>query len=242
MKIRCLAIDDEPIALEKLANYINKLPYLELIAKCTSPLDAVKILSDTSIDVIFTDISLPDISGTELVSSLRRSPWVVFVTAHPEYAIESYKIGALDYILKPYSFSDFQRAADRVRVNYEKYMLKSSYSDIEADSIFVKVDYKWVKLNTKSIRYIQAYGDYLRLFIIDVPSPYLIHSSMTQIYKKLPSYFMQVHRSYIVNSLYISEVNKSGILLGDGIIVPIGNSYKENLNNFLTSHSVLDKN
>lgn len=244
MKIKCLAIDDEPIALEKLSSYIKKVPYFELVAACSSPLDAVKVLSEGSVDVIFTDINMPDIIGTEFVTSLQNAPFVVFITAYPEYAVESYKIGAIDYILKPYSFADFQKTSERVRVYYEKFDLSqedTSANSHEENSIFVKVDYKWMRINTMSIRYIQAYGDYLRLFLVNHDVPYLIHSSMTQIFKSLPPCFIQVHRSFIVNSHYIKEINKSEISLGGDAVVPIGNSYKENVNNFLSSRSIQSK-
>ncbi len=242
MSIKCLAIDDEPIALEKLSNYISKFPYFELVGACSNSIEAVALLAKQTIDVIFTDINMPDVSGLDFISSLSNCPYVVFITAYPEHAIESYKIGAIDYILKPYNFADFQRAAERVKLHYEKFSNPVSGSTQEEESIFVKIDFKWTRLNISSIKYIQAYGDYLKIYVIDAPVPHLIHSSMTQIYKTLPSCFMQIHRSYVINTNHIQEIGKNRVTIDDGTEIPIGNSYKENIANFLNNHFMFKKN
>lgn len=243
MIIRCLAIDDEPIALEKLSNYIQKFPYFKLVAACSSSIEAVSVLSNQTIDVIFTDINMPDVNGLDFISSLSNCPCVVFITAYPEHAIDSYKVGAIDYLLKPYSFADFQRAAERVKIHCEKFNNTSvSGNTQEEESIFVKIDYKWTRLNISSIKYIQAYGDYLKLHVLDSPTPHLIHSSMTQIFKSLPSYFMQVHRSYVINTKHIQEVGKSKLTMDGGTEIPVGNSYKENVVSFIENQLTLNRN
>lgn len=243
MIIKCLAIDDEPIALEKLSNYIQKFPYFELVATCSCSKEAIKVLSENAIDVIFTDINIPDINGLDFIASLSNCPYVVFTTAYAEHAIESYKLGAIDYLLKPYSFADFQRSAERLKTHYEKYNNTSvSSSQQGAESIFVKIDFKWTRLNISAIKYIQAYGDYLKIYVIDAPVPHLIHSSMTQIYKTLPSCFMQIHRSYVINTNHIQEIGKNRVTIDDGTEIPIGNSYKENIANFLNNHFMFKKN
>ena len=120
MKIRCVAIDDEPMALEKLENYIGKIPYLELVAACSCPSEALEVMADNKVDALFIDINMPDVNGMDFVKSLPDSPMVVFTTAYAEYAAESYKVRAVDYLLKPFSFVDFQRAAE-----YMKYLLQN---------------------------------------------------------------------------------------------------------------------
>jgi two-component system LytT family response regulator len=153
MSIKCIAIDDEPMALEKLENYISKVPYLELVAACSNPCDAMQVMAENRIDALFIDINMPDINGMDFIKALPDPPMVVFITAYSEFAAESYKVRAVDYLLKPYSFVDFQRAAEYVRMRYEDMQQENRVAD---DLIFLKVDYRFVRVSLRDIVYIEG--------------------------------------------------------------------------------------
>lgn len=162
MKIRTLIIDDEPIALNKLRSYVEKVGFLELVGECSSGLEAMEFLAVTPVDVIFSDISMPDLSGLDLVTSLSTVPLLVFTTAYAQYALDGFRLSAVDYLLKPYSFADFNRAANKVCELYQaRNMGKSEAavsvaraSDVFGDTIFVKVDYRYVRIDLNRITYI----------------------------------------------------------------------------------------
>lgn len=236
MKIRCLVVDDEPVALQKMQKYVGKIPYFELAAACDNPADALKILSEKEIDAIFTDIEMVGMSGIGFVSSLPRPPLVVFVTAHHEYAVESYKVGAVDYILKPYGLKEFQRAAERVRVQFE--LMQRTNDTSSQSSLFVRSDYKWVHVKTEIIQHIQGMSDYLKISLTEGPTPLVTYSTFASVMERLPQNFIQVHRSWVVNAAMIKEIDKGRIIMDDGTFIPIGNSYKDNLMTYLQTISV----
>lgn len=244
MTLRTLVIDDEPIALEKLKTYVGKVPFLMLVGACRNGIEATDIISLGQVDVVFTDINMPDMSGLDFISSLTNPPLVVFITAYSDYAVESYRLSAVDYLLKPYGFADFQRAANKV---LEQYKLRSGQNIGQtaentavgvAESIFVKVDYRYIRVNLSDIRYIKGYGEYLQIYTMDSHSPLMTLSSFSSIKEKLPSYFLQVHRSFIVNINAIQSINKNRIIMDEETNIPIGDSYKETLSVYLMSHSI----
>ena len=160
--IRCLAIDDEPLALQQIAAYIGKVPFLELAAQCQSALEAHQFLQNDTVDVIFCDINMPDLNGMDFIKSLAAPPLVVFTTAYAEYAVEGFKVNAVDYLLKPFGLQDFMRAANRVRERLEGTTATAPApsapmaSDSDADTIFLKTDYRIVKVAISDIRYVEA--------------------------------------------------------------------------------------
>ena len=236
MKIKCIVVDDEPVALQKMQHYVEQTPYLELIAACDNPIDAIHVLSETDVDAIFTDINMAGLNGLDFVSSLVKCPLVVFITAYHEYAVDSYKIGAVDYITKPYGFKEFQRAADRVRMQYN--MMQQCNLAPGKNSLFIRADYKWIHIKTEDIRYIQGLSDYLRITLIDSPKPLVTYATFAGILSVLPSKFIQVHRSWIVNVEQIKEIDHNRIVMDKDTYIPIGNSYKELLTNYLQNKSV----
>lgn len=155
MNIRCLAIDDEPMALEKLKSYIDKVPYLELVAACECPSDAMEYMKDNEVDALFVDINMPDINGMEFVKGLSGSQMVVFTTAYSDYAVESYKVRAVDYILKPYTFVDFQKAAQSLLQCWKARQQDEKAAGMD-DNIFLKVDYRYVRVSLRDIVYIEG--------------------------------------------------------------------------------------
>ena len=237
MKIRCVVMDDEPIALEKMRTYVEKIPYLELAAACDSPAEAMEVLSQEDVDAIFTDISMPGINGMDFVSTLSSAPLVVFITSYSEYAVESYSVGAVDYIMKPYGMKEFQRAAEKVKMQYEN-RINSGIPGMGRDSIFIRTDYKWVRVNTSDIRYIQGLSDYLRLSILENDEPLITYSTFANMKSCLPANFIQVHRSWMVNLEHIKEISNSRIIMDKDTAIPIGDSYKGQLLEYLNKCSV----
>lgn len=239
MKIKTLIIDDEPIALEKLKNYVEKVSFLELVGVCSNGLEAVSLLADTAVDVIFTDIQMPDLNGIDMVGALAKAPMVVFITAYADYAVDSYKLSAVDYLLKPYGFADFQRAANKVLQQYtQSSMLHPQVSNEVSPSLFVKVDYRYVRVSLDQIIFIKGYGEYLQIYLEGEKLPVLTLSSFNAIKKSLSNDFLQVHRSYIVNMNHVEQISRGHIIMDDMTDVPIGDSFKDAVSEYLNSHSI----
>ncbi len=232
--IRCLAIDDEPLALQQLVTYIQKVPFLELAAQCQSAMEARKYLEQETVDAIFCDINMPDLNGMDFIKSLQAPPLVVFTTAYSEYAVEGFKVNAVDYLLKPFGMQDFQRAANRVKERLEVTPpLPQQGGGGGSDTIFVKTEYKIVKITIADIRYIEAMSEYLKIYLDSEPKPVITLLSMKKIEERLPDDFMRIHRSYIVNLTKIQEVNKNRVIMDSDTYLPIGDMYKEAFQRYL---------
>ena len=221
--IRCLAIDDEPLALQQLVAYINKVPFLELAAQCQSALEARQFLESDTVDAIFCDINMPDLSGMDFVRSLAAPPIIVFTTAYAEYAIEGYKVDAADYLLKPFGLQDFMRAANRLRDRLAPQPQDTS----DDDTLFLKTDYRIVKVSIPDIRYVEAMSEYLKVWIEGEAKPIITLLSMKKMQEHLPNNFMRIHRSYIINLNKIQEVNKNRVIMDSDTYLPIGDLYKD---------------
>ncbi|MBR1415061.1 MAG: response regulator transcription factor [Prevotella sp.] len=238
--IRVLAIDDEPLALQQLTAYINKIPFFELCGACMSALEARDIMERELVDALFCDINMPDLNGMDFVRQLAAPPLVVFTTAYAEYAIEGFRVNAVDYLLKPFGLNDFQRAALKVKDLYELRAQAASSSSPsqgvaggDGDSFFVKTDSRTVRVAISNIRYVEAMSEYLKLHLEDQPRPLITLLSMKKMEDFLPSTFMRIHRSYIVNLDKVQEVNKNRVIMGPDEYLPIGENYKEQFNEYL---------
>lgn len=181
--IRTLAIDDEPLALQQLAAYIKKIPYLELVGECQSAIDAHTLMQKESVDAIFCDISMPDLNGLDFVRALNPRPLVVFTTAYSQYAVEGYKVDADDYLLKPFSFEEFQQAAERVHRQYDllhqEEAAAASASEIdENDDIFLKTEYKVMRVAVSDIRCVEGMSEYLKIHLVSRDRPVVVLMSM----------------------------------------------------------------
>ena len=230
--IRCIAIDDEPLALQQIVAYIGKVPFLELAAQCQSALEAREFLEHDTVDAIFCDINMPDLNGMDFVKSLAVPPLVVFTTAYSEYAVEGFRVNAVDYLLKPFGLQDFQRAANRLKERIENSagngtVVSGSAADTPDDTIFLKTEYRIVKVSISDIRYVEAMSEYLKVWLSSEPKPIITLLSMKKMEERLPSTFMRIHRSYIVNLTKIQEVNKNRIIMDSDTCLPIGDLYKE---------------
>ena len=230
--IRCIAIDDEPLALQQIVAYIGKVPFLELAAQCQSALEAREFLEHDTVDAIFCDINMPDLNGMDFIKSLAVPPLVVFTTAYSEYAVEGFRVNAVDYLLKPFGLQDFQRAANRLKERIENSagngtVVSGSAADTPDDTIFLKTEYRIVKVSISDIRYVEAMSEYLKVWLSSEPKPIITLLSMKKMEERLPSTFMRIHRSYIVNLTKIQEVNKNRIIMDSDTYLPIGDLYKE---------------
>ena len=225
--IKCLAIDDEPLALRQLSTYIGKVPFLQLVASCQSALDASAILADQDIDAIFIDINMPDLNGMDFVRSLQNPPIVVFTTAYSEYAVEGYKVDAVDYLLKPFGLADVLKAAEKVKRQYDL-LHADNVSSIDADdAIFIKSDYKVQRIPVSNIVSIEGMGEYIKIYVSGQTKPSVVLMSMKKMDERLADrHFMRVHKSYIINLACISEMTKTRITMTNGQEIPIGDSYR----------------
>ncbi len=244
--IRVLAIDDEPLALQQLAAYIRKMPFIELCGECFSALEAQELMEKDLVDAIFCDINMPDLNGMDFVRQLVAPPLVVFTTAYAEYAIEGFRVNAVDYLLKPFGMQDFQRAALRVKEQYDLRMNSSLQSSpapssaqspgspsVKDDTIFVKTDSRTVRISISDIRYVEAMSEYLKLHLDSQPRPLITLLSMKKMEDFLPSTFMRIHRSYIINLQKVLEVNKNRVIMGPDEYLPIGENYRNQFNDYL---------
>ena len=226
--IRCLAIDDEPLALQQLVGYISKVPFLELAAQCQSALEARQFLENDTVDAIFCDINMPDLNGMDFVKSLAVPPLVVFTTAYSEYAVEGFRVNAVDYLLKPFGLQDFQRAANRLRERLGSTSSVDQPVVSESDDTrFLKTDYRIVKVNIPDIRYVEGMSEYLKVWIEGEAKPIITLLSMKKIEARMPASFMRIHRSYIINLDKIQEVNKNRVIMDADTYLPIGDLYKD---------------
>ena len=232
--IRCLAIDDEPLALQQIVAYIGTVPFLELAAQCQSALEARQFLEQDTVDAIFCDINMPDLNGMDFIKSLTVPPLVVFTTAYSEYAVEGFRVNAVDYLLKPFGLQDFQRAANRIKERLDNSHLSPLTSHLESDdTIFLKTEYRIVKVNISDIRYVEAMSEYLKVYLEGDAKPIVTLLSMKKMEERLPDNFMRIHRSYIVNLNMIQEVNKNRIIMDADTYLPIGDMYKDTFQQYL---------
>lgn len=240
MNLKCAIVDDEPLAVELLASYAKKIPFLKLTGKYTNAVDAMRGLTDSPIDLAFLDIQMPEISGMELSKMLPERTRVVFTTAFDQYAVDGFRLNALDYLLKPISFADFTQACNRAlqwfKLSAEAQQAPAgttASAEPEAHSIFVKSEYKLLQINLDDILYVEGLKDYVKIYTVGQQRPILSLMNMKAMEQMLPaSRFIRVHRSFIVAKDKIREVNRNRIVFGD-VYIPIGDSYKQAFLNFV---------
>lgn len=242
--IKCIAIDDEPLALRQLSKYMERIDDLEVVALCNSAHSAENVLGEKEVDVMFVDINMPDLSGVDFVRGLENPPMVIFTTAYSEYAIEGFKLDAVDYLLKPFSFDDFQRAVGKARSLLELQRLReeqiTSSVDTSAqgtsennDCISIKADYKVSLVKYADIIYIESVGEYVRLHLTS-GSSIMTLLRLKNIESALPSdRFMRVHRSYIVNLGHVTGYARGRVYLDNEEYVPISINYRDQFREYM---------
>jgi two-component system, LytTR family, response regulator LytT len=239
MKISCIAIDDEPLAVKKISAYIQKTPFLELVAECRSAFEAMRVLEDHEIQLIFIDINMPELNGLEFVKSLTDKPYIVFTTAYSEHAVEGFQVDAADYLLKPITYSSFLKAANKVK-NLIELNANSQKESIRATTnhLFVKSDYKLIRIELDDIKYIESQHEYIRIHLIN-SAPVLTQLSMKSIEEQLPTdRFMRVHRSFIVNLEKISIIERNRIVFDSKVYIPISEQYKSKFQEYIDGNFV----
>ena len=234
--IRCLAIDDEILALDLLEDNIRKVPFLELAGRCKSAFEAIEILQREKIDLLFLDIQMPDISGIQFLKSLTVKPMVIFTTAFEKYALQGFELDVIDYLLKPFSFERFLKAANKAQEYHS--LLEKPDQQASFGYLFVKTDHRLVQVQISEILYIESMKDYVKIFLGEKPVVTLL--SMKTIEEKLPAAdFLRVHRSFIVNVRKIHSIEKSHIRIMNHEI-PIGDNYRESVFAFINQNKLND--
>ena len=246
--MRCIAIDDEPLALRQISGYISKIPFLELAATFHSAVAAQEWLQQNEVDLIFVDINMPDMTGVEFVQSLDVPAMVIFTTAYAEYAIEGFKLSAIDYLLKPFGLKDIIRASEKALSLYELLQLQKnaqpsepveddSTTEVEDDKsvISVHADRKTHLVKLANIIYLESAGEYVRLHLADGTKLVTLFRLKNMESALQSSQFMRVHRSYIVNLSHIAGYTKGRLFLSNEDYIPIGENYKEQIINYMNS-------
>lgn len=226
--MRCLAIDDEPLALELLEDNISKVPYLQLVASCSNPLEAMQVLQQQSVDLIFLDIQMPGLTGLQFIQSLSQKPMFILITAYEKYALDSYSLDVVDYLVKPVSLERFIKACNKA---HELFQLRNhqpgNTKDVVPDYLFVNVEYSLVKVVISNIVWIEGLKDYIKIHLHDIQKPIVTRMNLKAIEDELPSVlFIRIHKSYIVSLSYLTAIRKSSMFIND-LELPVGESYRD---------------
>lgn len=235
MKLKCAIVDDEPLAIELLVSYVNKIPFMELAGRYANAVETMKGLSENPVDVLFLDIQMPDLNGLELSRMIPETTRIVFTTAFEQYALEGFRINALDYLLKPISYAEFLESCNRALqwFTLSRQQPEQPTHEEEMKSIFVKSEYKLLQIDLDRINYIEGLKDYVKIYTDDAQRPILSLMNMKAMEQMLPaSRFIRVHRSFIVQKSKIREIDRNRIVFGDKFI-PIGDSYKQAFLDFI---------
>jgi len=238
--LRCIVVDDEPLARELIISYINKTPFLELIAGCGSAAEATTCINENHPDVVFLDIQMPGMTGMELARFIAPDTLIIFITAYDHYAIEGFKVNAIDYLLKPVSYSDFLSSAQRAIDRMCQRQSQSKPCNDELTHIIVRSDYKLVQLPVKDILFIEGVKDYVKIYTStdNGQKPVITLMNMKSLEQKLPSFFMRVHRSYIVNLNNINSIERGSRIVFGEHYIPVGETYRSAFNAYLASRTI----
>jgi len=231
--IKVVAIDDEPLALQLVKGYIEKTPFLELAGAFDNPVDAVVYIRSSEVDLVLLDIQMPDITGTELARVISGGPKIIFTTAYEKYALEGFRLDAVDYLLKPFSYAEFLKAVQKAQklIDLETKQLPSL--EVKNDFLFIKSEYKIRRINFSEINYIEGLGDYVKIFLTNEKKPVLSLSTMKALESRLPDeMFMRVHRSFIVNLEKVKVIDRNRIVFGE-VRIPVTDQYKDSFQEFL---------
>ncbi|MEO1050374.1 MAG: LytTR family DNA-binding domain-containing protein [Bacteroidota bacterium] len=237
MKLKCLIVDDEPLAIEVIESYVERLEGMEIMATCSNALEAFEVLQEKQVDLLFLDIQMPKLTGIDFLKTMKSPPKVIFTTAYRDYALEGYELDIIDYLLKPISFERFLKAINKVyQTQPKQYSAKAQdaqTTDTEGDYIYLKADKKMVKVPLHDILYIESLKDYVR---VKTPVKEVItHQKISYLEQKLPEEnFMRIHRSFIVPINKIESYSASAIEV-PGKEIPIGRNYKNQVLSVLNS-------
>lgn len=231
--IQTIAIDDEPLALQLVTGYIKQTPFLNLAGGFDNPMSAMEFFDHHPVDLVFLDIQMPDLIGTDFARNLQPRPKIIFATAFEKFAIEGFKLEAIDYLLKPFGYEDFLVSAQKARKLIELEQIRMNRIETNEKFLFLKSEYKIIRINFDDIIYIEGLKDYVKVFLKNAPKPILSINSMKTLEAKLPSSrFMRVHRSFIVNLERVETIERFRIVFGK-VYIPISEQYKDKFQHFL---------
>jgi two-component system LytT family response regulator len=231
--MRCIAIDDEELALELLEDNIRKLPYLELAGKFTNPLEALRFVQDGSVDLIFLDIQMPGMTGLQFIQSFPEKCMFILITAYENYALQGFNLNVIDYLLKPVPFERFVKACNKALELYQLRSKKDHGGEGKPSYFFVNVDYSLQKISFPDLVYVEGLKDYLKLHLKSSQKPIISRMTIKAIEEELPeSQFLRIHKSFIVSKESITSVRKNSVFLGT-MELPVGDSYKDRVNAFV---------
>ena len=238
MMMNCIAVDDEPLALKLLADNISKVAYLKLVASCTDAFEAAKALQENTVDLIFIDIQMPGLTGLQFVSTLQNKPFIIFITAYKQYALESYDLAVVDYLVKPVALDRFIKACNKAKELYELKLLKQQPIAINTkEFFFVNVDYSQVKIMFSDIIWVEGVRDYIKIYLRSDNKPLLIRSSLKAIEQELPSSkFLRIHRSYLVAVESITSIRKNSVFIKN-MELPVGETFREDVERLMSKGS-----
>ena len=234
MNLRCFAIDDEPLALQQMCSYIKQTPFLELLGGFKDAVSALEKIQELQPDLLFVDINMPELNGLDFVRSLHHPCMVIFTTAYDQYALEGFRVDAVDYLLKPISYPAFLKAANKA-LKLHDVGAKPPPETLSGndEGLFVKSEYRIVRIRFNEIKYIEGMREYVRIYLTD-GNPVMTLLSMKALEEKLPpQQFMRVHRSYIVNLNKINVIERNRIVFDTDVYIPIGEQYKEAFQGFV---------
>ncbi len=229
--IRCLAIDDEPLALELLEDNISKIPFLKLIAACDNAMEAMKVMQQENIDLLFLDIQMPGLTGLQFIQSMHTPPMIILITAYEKYALEGFNLDVTDYLVKPVSLDRFVKACNKAKQLFDlKKQQKTTGVSSQPGYFFVNVDYSLLKITLADVVYVEGLKDYIKIHLKSTSRPVVTRMPVKTIEEQLPSSeFIRIHKSYIVSVAFITAIRKSSVFI-DTLELPVGDSYRDSVN------------
>lgn len=236
MNLKCLILDDEPLALKQMETYVEKTPFLSLAASSKNPVEAIRLYHEHQPDLLFVDINMPELNGIDFVKALNTNCMIIFTTAYSEYAIDGFKVDAVDYLLKPISYPDFLKAASKAKQLHELKNLSEESVSGDNQYLFVKSEYRLIRIKFAEIKYIEGMREYVRIHLTD-GSNIMTLLSMKSLEERLPKdSFMRIHRSYIVNLAKITIIERHRIVFDKKTYIPISDQYKEAFDNYINKN------
>ena len=228
--INCIAIDDEPLALDLLEDNIKQVPYLNLVGTCSNAIDALQVLKEQNVELVFLDIQMPGLTGLQFIQSLPVKPMFILVTAYEKFALEGFNLDVVDYLVKPVSLDRFIKACNKASELYELKKGRSAGVSGNDDYFFINADYSLVKVVYSNIIWIEGLKDYIKIHLNDSNKPIVTRLAMKSVEDQLPeTMFIRIHKSYIVSKNYITAVKKSSVFLVNTIELPVGENYKDRI-------------
>lgn len=228
MTLRCIAVDDEPLALDLLEDNIRQVPYLELVAKCADAFEAIKVLQEQEVDLIFLDIQMPGLTGLQFIQSLAHKPMIILITAYEKYALEGFELDVTDYLVKPVALPRFIKACNKARELHQlKHHPVAASAASTPEFFFVNSDYSLLKINIADIIWIEALKDYIRIHLTGTAKPVVTRMPLKQVEEQLaPAKFIRIHKSYIIAVAHITAIRKNSVFIG-AMELPVGDNYRD---------------